>query len=180
MGQIKGNLVRLNENRDTGTKPLMVDDTETINQVVNSIDKISVDQIESIGNLDVTGSLGTKLITINGSTQYGNSGDISGIAFYGDGNGSGNGPHRIYNNLQGELVHFTRNDVHFTLGSDYELPRPKLYISGSFVVNGTDSTIQLPNHSSAPSLPASGALYFNTTNFHFYGWNGNVWKQLDN
>lgn len=46
--------------------------------------------------------------------------------------------------------------------------------------NTFTSSLILPNHSSAPSSPVSGALYFNTTDFHFYGWNGSLWKQLDN
>jgi hypothetical protein len=50
-------------------------------------------------------------------------------------------------------------------------------ISGSLNVS---ASIILPNHVSAPSSPNSGALYFNTTDFHFYGWNGGQWKQLDN
>ena len=53
-------------------------------------------------------------------------------------------------------------------------------ITGSLNVSGSNSTIILPNHTSAPASPASGALYFNTTDFHFYGWNGGQWKQLDN
>jgi len=53
-------------------------------------------------------------------------------------------------------------------------------ITGSLKFNGNGSMITLPNHSSAPSSPQSGSLYFNTTDFHFYGWNGNSWKQLDN
>jgi len=53
-------------------------------------------------------------------------------------------------------------------------------IIGSVYVTGSNSTIVLPNNSTAPTSPASGALYFNTTDFHFYGWNGGQWKQLDN
>ena len=53
-------------------------------------------------------------------------------------------------------------------------------ITGSLKFNGNGSMITLPNHSSAPSSPQSGSLYFNTTDFHFYGWNGSIWKQLDN
>lgn len=53
-------------------------------------------------------------------------------------------------------------------------------ITGSLKFNGNGSMITLPNHSSAPLSPQSGSLYFNTTDFHFYGWNGNSWKQLDN
>ena len=53
-------------------------------------------------------------------------------------------------------------------------------ITGSLSISGSNSTIVLPNHSAAPSSPASGSLYFNTTDFHFYGWDGGQWKQLDN
>ena len=53
-------------------------------------------------------------------------------------------------------------------------------ITGSLNFNGNGSVITLPNHSSAPLSPQSGSLYFNTTDFHFYGWNGSIWKQLDN
>jgi hypothetical protein len=53
-------------------------------------------------------------------------------------------------------------------------------ITGSLNISGSDSTIILPNHSTAPTSPLSGALYFNTSDFHFYGWNGGQWKQLDN
>lgn len=53
-------------------------------------------------------------------------------------------------------------------------------ITGSLSVTGDNSTIVLPNHSSAPTSPTPGALYFNTSDYHFYGWNGSEWKQLDN
>jgi len=32
----------------------------------------------------------------------------------------------------------------------------------------------------APSSPAEGNIYFNSTNKHFYGYNGTAWVQLDN
>lgn len=32
---------------------------------------------------------------------------------------------------------------------------------------------------SAPVSPKEGQIYFNSTDKHFYGWNGTVWKQLD-
>ena len=32
----------------------------------------------------------------------------------------------------------------------------------------------------APSTPAEGTLYFNSSDKHFYGWNGTAWVQLDN
>jgi len=33
---------------------------------------------------------------------------------------------------------------------------------------------------SAPSTPREGTIYFNSSDKHFYGWNGTAWKQLDN
>ena len=32
----------------------------------------------------------------------------------------------------------------------------------------------------APVSPRKGDIYFNTTDNHFYGWNGTEWRQLDN
>ena len=32
----------------------------------------------------------------------------------------------------------------------------------------------------APSTPAEGTLYFDSSDKHFYGWNGTAWVQLDN
>jgi len=37
----------------------------------------------------------------------------------------------------------------------------------------------LPSLPSAPSTPRAGQTYLNTTDSHFYGWNGKEWKQLD-
>lgn len=34
--------------------------------------------------------------------------------------------------------------------------------------------------SAAPANPFDGQVYLNSTDHHFYGWNGSVWKQLDN
>lgn len=53
-------------------------------------------------------------------------------------------------------------------------------ITGSLILTGSSSVVVLPNHSSAPITPQSGSLYFNTNDSHFYGWNGAMWKQLDN
>ena len=32
----------------------------------------------------------------------------------------------------------------------------------------------------APSAPTNGEMYFNSSDNHFYGFNGTSWKQLDN
>ena len=45
-------------------------------------------------------------------------------------------------------------------------------------LNVTGSVVLVPQ--GAPSSPASGSLYFSSADSHFYGWNGLVWKQLDN
>lgn len=55
--------------------------------------------------------------------------------------------------------------------------------SGSVKLNNdikVDGLVTLPNHSSHPSSPMSGSLYFNSNDGHFYGYNGSTWKQLDN
>ena len=49
-------------------------------------------------------------------------------------------------------------------------------ITGSLIVTG--SIALAPQ--GAPATPASGSLYFSSGDSHFYGWNGLVWKQLDN
>jgi len=36
------------------------------------------------------------------------------------------------------------------------------------------------NLASHPATTEPGQFYFNTTDGHFYGWNGSAWKQLDN
>lgn len=37
----------------------------------------------------------------------------------------------------------------------------------------------LPSLEAAPSNPKPGQTYLNTTDSHFYGWNGKAWRQLD-
>jgi len=37
-----------------------------------------------------------------------------------------------------------------------------------------------PTYSTAPSTAYSGEIYFNTTDKHFYGYNGASWVRLDN
>ena len=49
-------------------------------------------------------------------------------------------------------------------------------ITGSLIVTGSIALVP----QGAPSSPASGSLYFSSGDSHFYGWNGLVWKQLDN
>jgi len=47
-------------------------------------------------------------------------------------------------------------------------------------ITNQTSFINTFTSSITPTSPQSGSIYFNTTDFHFYGWNGAVWKQLDN
>jgi len=51
---------------------------------------------------------------------------------------------------------------------------------GGVFQGGTGGDIQLIGSSSAPSNPGNGVIYFNTSDGHFYGYNGTTWKQLDN
>jgi len=63
---------------------------------------------------------------------------------------------------------------------------------GSFLANnnsGSDAdgnfnsaTLNLVGQSAVSELTnyQAGTIYFNTTNHHFYGFNGTTWKQLDN
>ena len=47
-------------------------------------------------------------------------------------------------------------------------------------ITNQTSFINTFTSSITPTSPQSGSIYFNTTDFHFYGWNGAVWKQIDN
>jgi len=185
-------------------------DTASIS--LNERNVLSVPQIESVGNLNVTGSFGAPFITIGGNWDGGIGGDGGTLDFGGVHNNI------IFRNSENNLGFYSYNSINFYT-SKYGGPEskfnftgsvkihgdggiipgyPKEYwgvagysetslevvgntqFSGSVYVSGSNSTIVLPNHSSAPTLPASGALYFDTTDFHFYGWNGGQWKQLDN
>lgn len=43
-----------------------------------------------------------------------------------------------------------------------------------------DGQVEFKNKSSAPSNPIEGSIYYNSTDKHFYGYNGTSWVQLDN
>lgn len=45
---------------------------------------------------------------------------------------------------------------------------------------GSGGSILLGGSGEAPASPNGGAVYFNSADHHFYGWNGTSWKQLDN
>ncbi len=64
------------------------------------------------------------------------------------------------------------------MGGDNEL----LYVKGdaesAYSSEGGEPGL-LPTLSSAPPSPKTGQTYLNTTDSHFYGWNGKEWKQLD-
>ena len=46
--------------------------------------------------------------------------------------------------------------------------------------DGSWSAIPPLTSGSNPASPALGQIYLNTSDHHFYGWNGSTWKQLDN
>ena len=58
-----------------------------------------------------------------------------------------------------------------------------LYVKGdsenSTGPEGSSEPGLLPSLNSAPPSPKNGQTYLNTTDSHFYGWNGKEWKQLD-
>ncbi len=179
----------------------------TASIALNDNNVISVQQIESIGNLNVTGSLGVaEGISLAGERVSSESGSVGvfNITFP--------RAHRIYSEHNGNFVFHSHHAVHFYMTKLYDA-NAKLNVTGSvkihgdraiaglgtnnpsdtalevignseftgsILVSGSNSTVVLPNHSTAPTSPSSGALYFNTTDFHFYGWNGGQWKQLDN
>lgn len=59
-------------------------------------------------------------------------------------------------------------DILYTKGDAENVP----------VAAGSDPGL-LPTLSSAPPSPKAGQTYLNTSDAHFYGWNGKEWKQLD-
>jgi hypothetical protein len=63
-------------------------------------------------------------------------------------------------------------------GGDNEV----LFVKGEAehtAVSGNGESGLLPSLEAAPSNPKPGQTYLNTTDSHFYGWNGKEWKQLD-
>ena len=54
-------------------------------------------------------------------------------------------------------------------------------MSGSEASSGasTKGSNHFPVQDSAPQNPTEGQIYFNSTDSHFYGWNGKEWRQLD-
>lgn len=45
--------------------------------------------------------------------------------------------------------------------------------------SSSDSLSNAVLEPAAPASPKEGQIYFNSTDKHFYGWNGSEWKQLD-
>jgi hypothetical protein len=54
----------------------------------------------------------------------------------------------------------------------------ELYSKGGEGI-GTTQNNQFPVKESAPQNPVKGQIYFNSSDSHFYGWNGKTWVQLD-
>jgi len=172
------------DNRDMGSKPIMIDDTNTLQQTV-------VTALSTSGDQSITGSLfinrvgipGLELsISSPGSPPFGNSGESF----------TNTSIIRSARNLTLETYGWNNNNDSGYHG--YTMNSGSFYVnSGSLVVKGPESLIVVPNHSNpptssltnpwgfgVPNQPPSGALYFNTTNFNFYGWTGAQWKQLNN
>ena len=81
---------------------------------------------------------------------------------------------------------YTQESYKFYVGNGDVGAQPFMYGSmtgsRSLDINGTltvSSSLVLPP-AGAPSTPASGTIYFSSADTHFYGWNGAIWKQLDN
>lgn len=59
------------------------------------------------------------------------------------------------------------------------------YIDGLLRLPGRDQArdylqVNVSNTAAAaPANPQQGQVYYNTTDNHFYGWNGAAWVQLD-
>ena len=45
--------------------------------------------------------------------------------------------------------------------------------------SGNINLMSVSAEASAPASPKEGQIYFNSTDKHFYGWNGTEWKRLD-
>jgi hypothetical protein len=182
------------ENRDYGTKPVMINDTTTLQTVISGNSNtvhIYTGSVQLGGNQSITGSLFINSrglashelsISSPGSPPFGNSGESFGNTSI----------IRSARNLTLETYGWNNNNDSGYHG--YTMNSGSFYVnSGSLIVKGPESLIVIPNHSAqptsslsnpwgfgVPNQPPSGALYFNTTNFHFYGWTGAQWKQLDN
>jgi len=182
------------DNRDMGTKPVMIEDTSTLQTIItgnsNTVHTYT-GSIQMAGNQSITGSLfinrggnvsNELSISSPGSAPFGNSGESFGNTSI----------IRSARNLTLETYGWNNNNDSGYHG--YTMNSGSFYVnSGSLVVKGPESLIVVPNHSNpptsslsnpwgfgVPNQPPSGALYFNTTNFNFYGWNGAQWKQLNN
>ena len=51
---------------------------------------------------------------------------------------------------------------------------------GQFTGNATRAPLRMAPLAAAPSTPATGDMYYDSTTNHFFGWTGAAWIQLDN
>jgi len=170
------------DNRDMGTKPVMIEDTSTLQTIItgnsNTVHTYT-GSIQMAGNQSITGSLFIKnSISVLPTGNTANTTNQTTII--------------TNRNLHLETYGWNNNNDSGYHG--YTMNSGSFYVnSGSLIVKGPDALVILPTHAAAPTSslsnpwgfgvpnqPPSGALYFNTTNFNFYGWNGAQWKQLNN
>jgi hypothetical protein len=98
--------------------------------------------------------------------------------------------------LRGEYLHFVANDMGNVLGFTVQFDSLGKLAEIS-IMKGTDiiyhktsgantsnapyiSAVHITNLAVEPSSPTVGQIYFNSTDSHFYGYNGKEWIQLDN
>lgn len=75
----------------------------------------------------------------------------------------------------GDLTLSADGDVVFASGNG------TVRMAGALVVDvAAPEFVDFTGRSSAPTSPNEGRVYYNSTDKHFYGWNGTAWKQLDN
>lgn len=77
---------------------------------------------------------------------------------------------RITGNAGAEALRVPANTGNLIIGDTVDDGVSKLQVNGSVRLIG----------GAAPGSPTEGTMYFNSTDKHFYGWNGTAWVQLDN
>jgi hypothetical protein len=138
----------------------------TASIALNENNVISVQQIESIGNLNVTGSLGAKFLQLDGSWASGGEGDIQ------DGGMISFAPaHRIYNHNSNALTFHSHYPINFYITKLYDenakfnfTGSVKIWgdraIAGAGTINPSDTALEvIGNTELSGSLLLSGSEY---------------------